>query len=60
MMLTVKSKFKESAFWGCLIYTYVTTLFFVVVGSICLYASNSIVSHTVTSSAINTQVISDW
>ena len=63
MMMTnlgVKAKFKESMFMACLVYTYVTTLFIVVIGSICVAASNNIQAITVTSAASNLQVVADW
>ena len=58
--LGVKAKFKESMFLACLIYMYITTAFFVAIGSICIYASNQIEPITVTSSAVNLQVVTDW
>lgn len=58
--LGVKAKFKESSFWACLIYTYITTAIFVGIGSICIHAGNQILPVTLTSSAINSQVVADW
>ena len=60
MELHVKSKSKEKAFCGCLIYSYISTLFFISVGCICIYASSSIEKHVVASTPTNEQAVVDW
>ena len=44
----------------CLAYTYVTTILFIAMGSICIYASKNVQSVEVSSSPINLQVVPDW
>ncbi len=51
---------EKAGYWSCMAYTYVTTLYFVVIGAIACYAANNITDITVSSSPTNLQVIPDW
>ena len=51
---------EKAGYYGCMAYAYLTTVFFIVIGSIACYTSNNVDDLTVSSSPINLQVIPDW